>query len=795
MDPQTIITQLSPAGQAIFGQADPQTQQEMIQLASQSGVDALENALRDFANSVGIPYDQINAQAGQGGVSAPVAPAQGGPTGALPPSQQTGPAPIPADGDSGAGQLPTQVPPDVMASQGGQAAPLPGVPGGPPTDAQPPMSMQYAQTSYIDQGGKPTDTFYVETPKDWQPRDYPKSRYEKKNPTLERVLEDAKTGQQVWASRDLRIAMDTAMYHGTYNLTDDSLDDPSDGVILDDGSLFHRGANPYGLINRTAGVVAAFQDRITVHQPKRHESDPYVKAAQKFEDFSRGHRIEDEACWFQRGSTHGDPRPALPYEEAFLMALEGGFGWKWDVDPEDPDYPFVYELIPISELYPLGHACTRQFTMPLEMARDTYDVINKDFPLDENGSGRAFYETIDIRFIEWADNGGHVYCVAYQEDSIRGRAQQKNGWIIPPRKVGYGFPYFNYVIWNASAGTPNGYTRATHNAYVGYGVLTPLRKTYRLMDIMVSAIATGALKMQAPPLFRTVAEGRDMSKVPRLNLEAGSENKGRPDEKVTPLWFDIAATQAGVAFVQALAQELQNNIPPMLAGMTANSGFEYMQRSDDAHAMIIKPMVDAMQRSYEEMAKQRGVLAYRYARRGKDDPYKDKQFFSKYSYTGTDKKGYSYFGELKTADLRKSGVKLTVRYTEKSLTEQIQIASYVTQLVNAHLMSQEQALIKLGNDDPLAELKKIFQDASLMQPEMLKAITEEAIMASGSQALGNAWLRAFGQPAGSPPAQPGMASMASPGTSTPSAQPGGSQTQMPAQMTQPNATAQGQMNG
>src|SRR4051812_45837335 len=166
MDPQTIITQLSPAGQAIFGQADPQTQQEMIQLASQSGVDALENALRDFANSVGISYDQINAQAGQGGVSAPVAPAQGGPTGALPPSQQTGPAPIPADGDSGAGQLPTQVPPDVMASQGGQAAPLPGVPGGPPTDAQPPMSMQYAQTSYIDQGGKPTDTFYVETPKD-----------------------------------------------------------------------------------------------------------------------------------------------------------------------------------------------------------------------------------------------------------------------------------------------------------------------------------------------------------------------------------------------------------------------------------------------------------------------------------------------------------------------------------------------------------------------------------------------------------------------------------------------------
>lgn len=744
---QQLLPLLSPPSAQLFQQADQETQDLLLQVFQQAGPQEVEQALQEFAAQVGAvdPTQQ------------PGVPPQAGPQ----------PQPLPQGPPPGPSQPPVQVPPP------GMLGPDPSLPPQLPPEANVPPN------------GQPNDGLAAvlppqeaeDTPPDWKPPAMKPSRFKDSNPSLERVLEDGRLGRQLWQARDLRIALDTSMYHLEYEL-EDADPDMSDDVAFIDGELLHRRSDPAALVDRVTGMVEARQDRVTIHMPKRHESDEYRKAAQSFEDFSRSFRMVDEENWFERGSTMGDPQPPLPRKEAGLMALEGGFGWCWHVDPDDEDHPFEYEVVPISQLYPLGHATTRQFTLPLHMARAQFPEIEAAYPL-KDGQARSYYDSMYVRIIEWADTAGYRYAAAWAEDSIgpsSGRGD-RSGWIVKPRPIGYGFPYFNYVIWGGTPTAPNNYNKSTHNKNIGYGILTPLRKTYRLMDIMVSAVATGALKVQAPPLFRTVNENRDMTKVPRINTDPGAENFGRPGEEVKPMVFDIAASQSGVAFIQSLAQELSNNIPPMLAGMSANSGFEYMQRSDDANAMFIAPMIDALQRSYEMQHRQRGVLAYRYAKRGKRDKGFEKQrYFTRYAYTGTSKRGYTYQGVLKPSDIEKSGVSLQVRYTQKTLTEQMQLANMVSQLVQAHLMSQEQALIKLGNDDPYKELLKIFQDAALMQPEVLKAMTEESILSGGNDMLKQAWLRAFAQAGqgGSPPSQPGMAS-----------QPGGANPNLPPEMTHP----------
>lgn len=750
-----LLAQLSPDAAAVLQQADEETILLLLEVYATEGPAAVEQALQQFL-----------AELGGVGQGAPPGPA------ALP-GQMADPAAL---DPTMAGQAVPQVPPAAML----QPAPQPIDMGLPPEAQVPPNGPPQM-------GPQPSEVKADPTPPDWQPPKMRPSRYASKNPSLERVLEDARLGRQQWQARDLRIAQDTSMYHLEYEL-EEADPDMVDDVSFVDGELLHRRSDPAALVDRVTGMTEARQDRITEHVPKRHESEEYRKAAQVYEDYSRSCRMRDEERWFERGGTMGDPQPPLPRKESGLMALEGGFGWRWHVDPEDEEHPFEYEVIPISQLYPLGHATTRQFVLPLHQARSQFEEIEKAFPL-KDGQHRAYADTSYVRIIEWADTSGYRYAAAWAEESIRpaGGDGERSGWIVKPRKLGYGFPYFNYVIWGGTPTAPNNYNKATHNKYIGYGVLTPLRKTYRLMDIMVSAVATGALKVQNPPLFRTVNEGRDMTKVPRLSQAPGAENYGRSGEEVKPILFDIAASQNGVAFIQSLAQELANNIPPMLAGMSANSGFEYMQRTDDANVMFIAPIIDALQRSYELMHRQRGILAYRYAKRGKKEKeYEKEQYFSSYAFTGTNKKGYSYHGLLKPKDLEKSGVQVQVRYTQKTLTEQIQLAGMVTQLVNAHLMSQEQALIKLGNDDPLKELRKIFQDAALMQPEVLKAVTEQSILSGGSPMLIEAWQRAFAQAGmgGSPPAPPGMAS-----------QPGGSQAGLPPEAINPTQQLTANLQG
>ncbi len=758
---QELAALLSPQAAELLLMADEETQAILLEVAEIEGVPAVEAALMELAAEL------VGANA-----NAVV------PGGGLPPGATADPAIAPVMPPPAA-----MLPPEAMGLPGGPppgAAP-PGPAGGPDPLAQAPGGTVRPDLDY------PTNVKKLklpEKPKAWKPKPLPNTRFSNKRPSLDRVLEDARLGRDQWSARDRRIAEDTSMYHLHYDL------EIEEDVDMLDGQIIHRRADPAILIDRVTGLTTASTDRVSIHVPARYDDDDYRESAQKFEDFTRTMRMLDAEAWFERGGTHGDPQPPLERKEAGLMALEGGFGWLWRVEPEDEEHPFVAEPVPLSELYPLGHATTRQFVMPLHRARAEFKEIDRAYKQDDER--KVSYEGLEIRVICWSDNYGLWHAVAWDEEGTQShgtttRVYEGQRWIQRPTRVNYGFPYYNYVIWNGTYAGPNQYTKATHNRFVGYGVLTMLRKTYRLMDIMVSAVATGAIRFQNPALFRTVAEGRDMNKVPELDLSPGAENFGRPDEKVQPLVFDVASTQSGASFVNSLAAELNSAIPSVVTGGPggSQSGFQYMQQNEQAQALWIGPIIDAMQQAYQLQNKQRGILAYRYAKMPKD--YKDMEYFSEYQVQGySSKKGGSYYTTLKTKDLERSGVATRVRYNKLSLNEEIALAGLVQGLVQSHLMSHEQALIRLGVEDPARELRNIFQYTALMSEDMLKAVSEASVMQGGNALLQHAWNRVFlqntmggggsGGPQKGVPSQPNVT--------------GGATARMPAEYSNPNQNMQ-----
>jgi hypothetical protein len=754
------IAAVNPDAAEIFMSLPPDGQEAIMQVAAQAGTQAAVDVLLQLAQDLGIPT-------GQGGAT-PVGP--GGPEGTPPlDGVQTGP---PMD--------PTQLPPPELLAQLGAGGPPPT--GGPlPPDVQAQMdSMMPPQQGAGGRGDGPAPPSppqpdvpkenpdaKVPEPKKWQPPGMKPSKFAKTPPKLSRVLQDARTFRQEYRARDSRIKDDVELLHGTYDLDIDS----DEGNFIN-GNWVHRRADPWVYVNKIVSLTAASEDRYKVHVPKRHPSKKYVDASQKFEDYVRSCRIHDEETWFERGMVLGDPQMPLPRKEAGLMALEGGLGWKWHVDPENEEHPFQYELIPVSQLYPGGHAMVRQYELPLHKARAEFEELETAFPLENDeddlykGRPNSWREDMPIRFIEWSDNAGYWHAIAWEDASPwRGKASidnRRSGWIQKPQRIGYGIPMFGYITWGGTFASPMTSSQgADFTAYQGTGVLTPLRRTFRLMDIMVSAVATGAIRFTNPPVLRKVAEGRDMMKVPELSWEPGAENFVRPDEDVKPLAFEIAQSANGTAFIQALGQELNAAIPPVMMGGQAVSGLDRMKQQEDATSTVVQPIIDALQRTYEILNRQRGILAYRFAKRDKDgSEWKDREYFDEYTYSSSRKRGYQTFGTLKPKDIELSGVNNHVRYDFKTLSDRMQLAQYAIQLTQAHLMEQEEALILLGRDDPQAAMSAIIQDAAMMEPEVLKAMVEAYVVASGNPVLIDAWMRVFyARPQqGSAPAQAGMPS-------------------------------------
>lgn len=735
---EDILPLLSPTASAFVTQVlqanDQQTLDLMLQIVQsapdvQQGVAMLEQAIQEFAAQAGIDTPEA-------------------PPAMPPPGMSPGMAPPGMEG------LP---PPEAMMPPG--FAPAGAMPPLPPADAPAPPTPPPPQ--------RPPQKPKKKVPKYTPPRvvNVPK-------PTYEDILEDARAGRTFWQARDDRIREDYDLYHLVY---DDEVFGGRNDTI--GAVIVHRRSQPNTLVNLVTTLATAKNGKVTVEMEPRSDDDAHEDASQDAEDFVVTCRELDEQWWLENRVAE----PPLSRKEAGLAALEGGFGWSWFVDPDNTEYPFQYEVIPLSQLYDVGHACTRQFGMPLHKARARYGAIEKAYPID--GKGRLWDANQWVRIIIHADNHGAWKSVVWEEipfgksspsakpllgpDSGQVGLAGNERWVEEPQRINYGFRYFTQVTWGGSPAEPMLDADNSLTAYKGHGVLTMLRKTFRLMDLFISAVATGALTNLDPAYLHRVPDHVNKTKVKRLDRRPGAQNVVGQEDKVEPLRWDISASPDSINLMNSLIAELQDISSPALSGAPGPSGIAQQLSTDAASQQVVAPMVDALEECYSLIHKQRLILAWRYGKDeqgNKSESGKSQVYFDAYQKRSYKGETSGQYGEMKPATVEKSGVRVIVRYHDRNTQEEMAVAQMCANLVNSHLMSQETALRKMGVKNPQQEIQRIVADGAFMEKAVLKALVETAVYNSGNQTLIDAWDKAFYAEAmqasqGSQPAPTGQPSL------------------------------------
>lgn len=766
MDLNTLISQLSPQALAfitqLLQQGDQQTIDEILQIAQQAGVPAVEQAIQEFMQMQGMDPS---------GGQPPVDPTLGAAP-PMDPSMMGGP-PVPPPGmappgmDPSMGMPPPGMDPAMAGLPPGMAPPNgPMVPpGAPPNGSVPPPLAQQLQQ-----------------PRQSQPKKKKVPKYklpplrEREAPTLDEILDDARAGREFWAPRDERIRKDYALYHLEY---DNRLFGQRTSAVVG-GTVLHRRSQPNTLVNLVTSLATAKNDQLTVEMEPRSDQEEYKSASQAAEDYVLYSRECDEERWLE---TRVAEMP-LPRKEAGLAALEGGIGWTWYIDPDDEEHPIKYELVPLSQLYDLGDTCTRQYTVPLHKARREWDAIKKAYP-----AGSKFDPNQLVRIIIHMDNDGIYKSVVWEEvgNPTRARYASNAGgfagstpsdkpsaenkdrqWIQKPQRVNFGFRGYSYVVWGGSPAEMLQGQERSHIAYKGYGVLTMLRKTFRLMDLFISAVATGALSAIDPAIY-VETEEPDHLKIQRPDRKPGGFTVYPAGTKLNPLVWEVSKNADAMNLMNSLIAELADIQNPALSGAPGASGIAQQINTDQASQQVIGPLVDALEKWYALMHKQRLILALRYSDddNNKDDKGEAQTFFDSYVRRSYREPSYGEYGELRPKDIEMSGTRVKVRYHNKNTQEDMAIAQMVSTLTQAHLMSQETALRKMGVKNPQQELQRILADGAFMEPAVLKALVETAVYNSGNPTLIAAWEKAFAAEAmqgqGPPQAgQPGVASMPGP---------------------------------
>lgn len=793
------------AGQALLAllQRDPQRGMQLMQALMGLFMQAEQQ------QPGGGPQAVIAALAEAG-----LLPGAGGPPG-MPPPPPPGPPEMSPPGMPPPGMPPPGMPPPGMPPPPGPPGlPPPGMP--PPPLPQPGMPPPGGPPPPLPGGPEPGGPVAGPAPRPPRPplRAKPKkspalyklpalgtgnqARFEKRAPKLDHIYNIARQGVTMWQARDSRVKEDVRCYKGELD------------SLLPDGTttpfperLTHQRLTPYTLVERTAQMIA-WQNDTELELPPRADDDEHRGAAQAEENWLRTQRYEDERLWRTR-SELGDPQPPLTWVEAQGMALLGGVGWYWQVNPEEPDHPFEACYVPWSELYPVGAEVTRQYVVSLGQLRAESEEVDTYYPDDFDPDN-----TLKCRVIGWSDRWGYRHAVAWQEEgswpsyqapaSSDGTAKER--WIVEPKeKIGLGFPFYNLRVARSVPALQE--TDDAFRKWTGFGVLTRAVPHFRLVNMIGEFALKGYLRDTAPPTLQTHMAGTDLAKVSTIDMEPDARNFGFQGDKVELLGARGTGTADGATTLQMLSADQQDLAPPAMAGQrTGNSGFQQMQAQESAQSGTVGPLLDAMERLYEDLFRQRAQLALRFSK----NPDAKLEYFDKYPYRvfrpteEYEGDGYDYGnpvidlaerrrsrGRGETAaltprDIELAGVDVEVRYQRLSPAEQNAQAAMLVQLVNAHLMSVDEALRKRGVREPERAWLQILKDGAMLNPRFLMALVGSTIMASGNENLVNAWiesgmLEALKGGGGSPPAEPGVASPAgvpSPNVPPDIAQPGAS---------------------
>jgi len=297
------------------------------------------------------------------------------------------------------------------------------------------------------------------------------------------------------------------------------------------------------------------------------------------------------------------------------------------------------------------------------------------------------------------------------------------------------------------------------------GCLTSLRRTFKLLDLLWSATATGALKAVDPALVQYYHPGTKKEDMVRFNTKPGATNYMIVGEKAEPLLWTVAGNPDGQAIIRALYEEVADAYNPALnGGGNAESGAQQAMQARAAGGVSVNPIMDALERYYELINELKIELLIR---KGEEKeigklPYPSRPADDHFDMVWPTMKNLT----PETAKL--NGTHNVVKYQRLSLVEQQMLWNMVAQAVQAKLLSARDAMSRMGIANPQRNLLRILQETAVMNPKALEAMTGAAIMGGGNHLFQVGWqqvlLASQGQaPSGSPPAPKGIPSAAAPG--------------------------------
>lgn len=613
-------------------------------------------------------------------------------------------------------------------------------------------------------------------------RPLPRNRWGDKGPsyaTVTRHLRDAKTLMQ---ERDIRIREDIQLYNQSRTRAEDIPMGPRPGRPFNaaGGDIVHISSRPFAFVERVTAYCTASGDRaMTVDCPPWSDDDDTVNASQALEDWLTYGRDQDERQWIREAAS-GDPRMPLPRIEAGGMALLGGAGFRVGFDPEDKQHPVWCEYVPLNRLYPLpGQAILYSETMQLSEARATFPEIDDYYPTEDQDTAPP--PTMMITIGAWTDvypkgQGGLWHAIFWESGGEWGDAAEKNRakWIKEPTRIDFGFPVYQYVIWG---GAPYYATQdvGDYERFRGMGCLTPLRRAFKLFDLLQSAIATQAVKLVDPAVMMYYVPGTRKEDMKRVSTLPGSTNFGIVGEKVEPLVWSVAGSPDGNAILQSIWQEISDMDSPLLkGGGTANSGFQQTLQAGAAASVQVNPIIDALERYRELQNTCKAELVIRKGGEGEIAklPYPSRPVEDQFDAI------YPTFKSLTPEMIKLNGTQNTVTMNRLSLQEQQVLWSMVEQAVQTKMLSAREGMKRMGIANPQRNFLRILQELAVTNPKSLEAMTGAAIMGGGNALLQVGWQQVLmaasqpgGPPGGGPPGGGGVPSPPAPVTGGPQGRP------------------------
>lgn len=696
----------------VANQAGPQAPQQLFYLLDQSRVPPQELAqlIVEFAQSPA------------GGGSAPPPPGMGVPSG-------PGPVGIPGGPPPG-GPVPGGPPP-----AGPMGGPPPGsAPVGPGGPAPRPIPTRPKK----DRKRKP-----VKAPT-WEPPEAPESGYGAGGPTLAQVLEEAEEGRNYF--RPLHEAIQE--WRDIYHQVEEPLGLDNRPTDRYRGDTIVQRAQPVIMADRQIGLTAPDLERLGIQADPWDDTDEGREAAQTKENFCRYALDEAFRAWNRR-ATSGDFQPPLDRKVAGLATIEGGYAWHVVPDMDvDPERAFPWRVAPVSlmELYPRPRATTRQIECRLADAY-IYDEVRALLPKaqPDDTDPLPYNDQSTVRLITHTDEVWWSLCLDFANPAIAEQVRERNGkrelWIYPPKRHNLGRRLF--VLENPWNATPLGAyrdDRKDRQAFLARGTYAPIVGQIKFIDQLITAVRAGVfkdlnrpLKLKLDPTMRAANPDIFPADTRRLALaaqQAGGVVPLGPNEDIEPIVDALAASPNAQFLLQSAMGDLGDAAPPVLAGRgIAQSGFDRFQQNDSAGVLHIDPMQAYHTRQIALLLE---VILTDLARLT-DDKGKRKGGEGKtwkgltYKVSRSQQRGGAYRSILTAKEIKRAGPYVQVTYKRLSMTERMQMAQLNIMMVKEHLKSRLSAMDEMGVDDTERENARIFAEAALEDPSVIKAAIKVAL--------------------------------------------------------------------